>query len=131
MITKIFTLLIIVLFLVALTQVIRIFQLTGKIKGYDINEITDSDNNLNGILSIIFSILFFAFCVYQYLEFKKFILPESASFHGIFIDKMNNLSLIAITVVFVIMNALIFYLSYKYRSKKEIQASFITHNNKL
>ena len=131
MITKIFTILIIVLFLVALTQVIRIFQLTGKIKGYDINAITDSDNNLNGILSIVFSILFFAFCVYQYLEFKKFILPESASFHGIFIDKMNNLSLIAITVVFVIMNALIFYLSYKYRSKKETKASFVTHNNKL
>ena len=41
MITKIFTILIIVLFLVALTQVIRIFQLTGKIKGYDINEITE------------------------------------------------------------------------------------------
>ena len=99
------------LFLVALTQVIRIFQLTGKIKGYDINEITDSDNNFNGLLSLFFCVLFFVFCIYQYFEFKKFILPESASFHGIFIDKMNNLSLISITFVFVIMNAFIFYLS--------------------
>ncbi len=131
MVTNFLVILLIILFLVALTQIIRIFQLTGKIKGYDINEVTDRDNNLNGVLSIVFCVLFIGFCFYQYFAYKKFILPDSASYHGVFIDNMNNWSLLAISLVFIIMNVLIFYLSYKYRSQKNSKASFITHDNKL
>lgn len=121
-----------ILGLVTLAQAVRVFELSSLIKkGGGDTEVTDKDNQTQGILLILvllFLIGGFIWCVFEYNEK---LLPRSASAHGNEIDNLWDISMWLIIVVFFITQPVLFYFGYRYRGKKGRKAVYMEHNNKL
>lgn len=66
-----------------------------------------------------------------YLTDPKFMLPVSASQHGIQYDSMFNITLIVTGIVFFLTQALLFWFAFKYQSTEKRTSFFYAHNNKL
>lgn len=104
-----------------------ILELVANITGREII----SWNNVNAFMMLIFVILFFALTIYEYKVHGKFLLPESASEHGLALDKMMKWTFIATIPVFFITQFLLFYFSFRYRRKPGRKAYYYPHNNQL
>ena len=120
----------IIVALITLSQIIRIFEISNKIKNSRESDITFKDNDRQGKLLLTFGFLFIASFFLMNAKWTKSLLPISASEHGHEIDLLMNISLGLIIIVFLILQPLLFYFSYKYRGVKNRKALFITHNNK-
>lgn len=120
----------IIVAVIAIAQVIRIFELSNKIKGVKESEITDKDNDTQGKLLLTFGILFIASFFVMTAKWNHVLLPASASEHGLEIDFLMNLTMAIIIFVFLVTQPILFYLSYKYRGRKDRKATFISHNDK-
>jgi cytochrome c oxidase subunit II len=129
--TTFLTYLIIILTVVAIAQLIRVFELTGKLKGRKEEEISLSDNRTNANLMLLFLVAFMASYVWLIKAYGSEMLPKSASLHGESIDWLMDFNMIIINIVFVLMNILLFYFSYKYYYRPERKAVFFAHSNKL
>jgi cytochrome c oxidase subunit 2 len=116
--------------LITLSQIIRIFEISNKIKNSRESDITYKDNDRQGKLLLTFGFLFIASFFLMNAKWTKSLLPISASEHGHEIDLLMNISLGLIIIVFLILQPVLFYFSYKYRGVKNRKALFITHNNK-
>lgn len=122
---------ILILAAAAIWQLVRVVELSAKLKGVDPNKVTERDNRMNGRLMLFVYFALMAFCIWQYEEYKDMMLPISGSAHGEDIDWLMNFNLILITVVFVITNFLLFFMGFKYYGRKGQKAIFYPHNNKL
>jgi cytochrome c oxidase subunit II len=129
--TELLILVAIVVAVIAIGQVVRIFELANKIKGIKESDITDKDNDTQGKLLLTFGILFMASFFIMTAKWNHLLLPISASEHGVDIDFLMSISMGLIIVVFLITQPVLFYLSYKYRGRKDRTASFISHNDKV
>ena len=123
----------IVLFLTAISvaQIVRIFELSSALHKEDSNAVTPRDNDRQGKLLLIFGILFelsFFAMVYAWMPDT---LPLPASLHGVEYDGLWDVSMWTIIFVFLLVQPILFYFSYKYRGIEGNKASFIEHNNKL
>jgi cytochrome c oxidase subunit II len=125
------TYIILILAAAAIWQLVRVVELSAKLKGVDPNEITERDNRMNGRFMMAFYILFMAFCIWQYLEYDDKMLPVAASEHGPKIDWLLNFNFIVCIVVFFITNFMLFYMGYKYYGRDGQRAAYYPHNNKL
>jgi cytochrome c oxidase subunit II len=128
---KLITLIVIVLGVVALAQLVRVYELSSKLRNRREEDITNRDNRLNGGLMLTFMILLFASFIYLMLKYGWTGRGEAASEHGINTDWLLNLNLIIITAVFFLTNTLLFVFSYKYVRKPGVKAFYYPHNNKL
>ena len=128
--TELLIIVAIVVAVIAIAQVVRIFELTNKIKGIKESDITDKDNDTQGKLLLTFGILFMASFFVMTAKWNHLLLPISASEHGVEIDLLMNISMGLIIVVFLITQPILFFLSYKYRGRKDRTATFISHNDK-
>ena len=129
--TELLILVAIIVAVIAIGQVVRIFELANKIKGIKESDITDKDNDTQGKLLLTFGILFMASFFIMTAKWNHLLLPISASEHGVDIDFLMSISMGLIIVVFLITQPVLFYLSYKYRGRKDRTASFISHNDKV
>ncbi|MCB0700385.1 MAG: cytochrome c oxidase subunit II [Chitinophagales bacterium] len=66
-----------------------------------------------------------------YLTAPKFMLPVSASQHGVQYDSMFTITLIVTGIVFFLTQALLFWFAFKYQSTEKRTSFFYPHNNKL
>jgi cytochrome c oxidase subunit 2 len=123
--------LVIILTVVAIAQLVRVFELSAQLKGESSNEITEEDNRSQAKMWMVFMIAFFAFCFWQMFKYKDKLLPISASEHGVGLDWLMNFNFLIIGIVFVITNIFLFYFAYKYYGRKDSKATFYPHNNKL
>lgn len=128
--TELLIIVAIVVAVIAIAQVVRIFELTNKIKGIKESDITDKDNDTQGKLLLTFGILFIASFFVMTAKWNHLLLPISASEHGVDIDFLMDLSMGLIIIVFLITQPILFYFSYKYRGRKDRTATFISHNDK-
>ncbi|MGL5892125.1 MAG: cytochrome c oxidase subunit II [Bacteroidia bacterium] len=115
----------------AIWQLVRVVELSTKLKGADPNKVTERDNRMNGRFMLTFMILFFAFCIWQFVEYKDRLLPEAASEHGVKIDWLMNFNFLIIGIVFFVTNFVLFYMAWKYYGRDDRKATFYPHNNKL
>lgn len=115
----------------AIWQLVRVVELSAKLKGVDPNKVTERDNRMQGRLMLLVYFALMGFCFWQYFEYKDRLLPEAASAHGADIDWMLNFNFIIIGVVFIITNFLLFYMGFKYYGREGQRATYYTHNNKL
>lgn len=129
--TKLLTLLIIVLGVVAIAQLIRVYELSSKLREKKENEISNRDNKLNAGLMLIFMIALFVSVIWLMLKYGWTGRGESASVHGDSLDWLLNLNLIIIFAVFFLTNALLFVFAFKYVKKPGVAAFYYPHNNKL
>ena len=123
--------LVFILVIVAVAQLVRIFELASTLKGGQSNEVSEKDNKMQGKLMFYFFIAFMIFCVWQLFEYGDKILPVAASDVGAKIDWLMWFNMIIISIVFVITNMLLFYFAYKYYGKDNNKATFFPHDNKL
>ncbi|REJ84994.1 MAG: cytochrome c oxidase subunit II [Bacteroidetes bacterium] len=128
---KLLTLLVIVFALITIWRIIRVLELVRDLRGEEEEEITDKDNKLNGLLSMIFLFVGFAGMIYFTIDAKKYLLPVAASKHGVLTDEYLNLNFILIIIVFFITQTLLFYYAWKYSYKKNVKAFFWPDNHKL
>lgn len=131
MVTKLIILLVIILGVVAIAQLLRVYELSSKITGKQEHEISDSDNKVNAKLMFAFMVFLFGGFIWLMLKYGWVGRGVSASIHGEETDWLLNLNLIIITAVFFLTNALLFVFSYKYVKKEGVSAVYFPHNNKL
>ena len=129
--TNLLIALVVLLTIAAMVQLVRVNELLSEITNKDTNEVTDEDNNQNGILFIIIGFGFLAFVIWQMITWDHLLLPPASSVHGAEIDGLMKVSMTLILVVFFALTPMLFYFAYKYRGKKENTAYFFAHNNRL
>ncbi len=123
---------VIVLFVLAGTRVMSIAALSAELRSSRKDEtITDAENRNQGNMWVLFLIAFLGFCLWQFMAYKDKILPEAASAHGPEIDRLFNVTLALITLVFIGTHIVMIYQTYKYAGKKANRATYFAHSNKL
>ena len=99
--------------IVSLVQITRVSELLSAIKNKDVNEVTDKDNNTQGILFLIVGFGFLIFVVWQMITWNHLLLPPASSEHGVQIDSLMSVSMLLILVLFFILTPLLFIFAYK------------------
>lgn len=122
---------VLIIAVVTIAQVLRLMELSSKIGGEDVNEVTDKDNDKQGRNLLIFGILFILAFAYQTYRWGGLALPVAASEHGAGYDSLMNVTMGIIIFVFLVTMPLLFWFSYKYRGVNGRKAVFFSHNNKL
>lgn len=124
---------VLVLAVMAVSRLVRIYELSSELRGGTPQwEVTESDNRMNAQLMMVFAISFFAFCIWQFFEYKDKLLPMAASEHGAHIDWLFNFNMIIIGFVFFVTNACLFYFAFKYYKGEHNQtATFFPESHKL
>lgn len=116
-----------ILVFVIILMIFGILELVSNVTGKEII----NWNNINAYMMLVFLVGFFGLVLYEYSVHKQFLLPESASEHGLELDKMMNWTFAATLPVFFITQFLLFFFSFKYRQKPGRKAYFLSHNNNL
>ncbi len=129
--TNILIAIVVLLLIATLVQILRVSELLSEIKNKDVNEVTDEDNNTQGVLFLIVGFGFLIFVIWQMVAWDHLLLPPASSVHGIQIDFLMKMSMGLILIVFFVLSPILFYFLYKYRGKKSNKAYFFSHNNKL
>ena len=68
--------------LIAIWQVVRVYELSEELKGSEREVVTDGENRFNSIMILLAMIGFMVTCVYEFMEYGKYLLPEASSEHG-------------------------------------------------
>ncbi len=114
-------------------RLLKVFDITTKLKGKEPYEISEKENTSNAILVLLSMFGLFGMYIYYYVAYYKYgtYLPEAASEHGVAVDSLLLLNLRIITLVFVLVHIFLLYFAYKYRYNKKRKALHYAHNNKL
>lgn len=120
-----------VLLIIAVHQLMRVVELSREFKDSKEWHVTDNDNAFNGKAMLIFAIAFFGFFFWQVNRWSDNELPDAASAHGAKIDTLWDYNIYLVTIVFLIVNAVLFYFAFKYRGTKDTKAAFFAHDNRL
>ena len=129
--SKLIALIVIVLGVVAIAQLVRIYELSSKLRQEGEHETNSRDNRLNARLMLVFMGFLFIGFIYLMLTYGWTGRGEAASIHGKQTDSLLNLNFVIIIAVFYLTNALLFTFSYKYIRKPGVKAFYFPHDNKL
>jgi len=131
--TGFIAILIMVILAVVVVQIGKISDLAAKIRGEE--EVAQQANDRTAVWLVGFMVLFLIGTIWSAVYYKDVMLgygPHgAASAHGSEIDGMFNATLIITFIVFFITHILLFWYSYKYRSREGNKAQFIAHNNTI
>lgn len=123
---------VILLGVILIAQLIRVFELAAQLRGAKEENISVSDNRLNGTLFLLFMLALFGFVIYSLVKWGPLLLPEPASEHGVAVDNLMNFNLIIIGIVFFGVQLVLFWFAYKYYKKNDgRKAEYFLHSNKL
>ena len=124
-------LVVVILVVLVVARIVRIMELANELSGSDDSQIDDNDNTFNGRMLLAFLFATIGYFVYVTLRYKKFMLPVSASEHGVATDQMLWITFALIIFVFFVTQILLFWYGYKYSYKKENKAYFFPDHHKL
>lgn len=131
--TSLLIVVVLILVSIAIWQLTKIFDLTQIGADVDNSQIAnDNDNKVNGYLMFAFLVFIYLatiFCVVKYGDLP--LMSNSASEHGVEVDRLMWISMIIIFIVQTITQGLLHYFAYKYRGKKERKALYFADSNKL
>jgi cytochrome c oxidase subunit 2 len=127
---KLLVILVIVLAIIAIVQLTKVYEFTRSLRKSKEEDITPADNKLQANLMLIWMFVFFIGTIVLYVRYGNY-LPESASEHGKDVDWLMSVNLWMITIMFFIMNAMLFLVSWKYYYRKDRKARFFAHDNRL
>ncbi|XOV65947.1 MAG: cytochrome c oxidase subunit II [Fluviicola sp.] len=128
---KLFVLLVIILGVIALAQLMRVYELSSKLTNKKENEISNRDNRLNAKLMLGFMLFLFIGFIWLMLKYGWTGRGPAASVHGEQTDWLLDLNFVIIILVFFLTNALLFVFAWKYVKKPGVPAFYYPHNNKL
>jgi len=128
---KVLLIVVLVLLVLAIAQIMRVYELSSKVRGGSEATVTKRENSMNAFLMLVFCGGFFAFVIWQMIAFGGGIKGPAVSLHGEQTDWLIGLNFGIIIPVFFICNGLLFYFAYKYSYDKDRKALFFSHSNKL
>jgi cytochrome c oxidase subunit 2 len=128
---KLVTLLVIVLGVLAVAQLVRLYELSSKLRNRREEDITTRDNKLNANLLLVFMFAFYGGFLYLMSTYGWTGRGDAATKHGVETDWLLNLNFGIIILVFFLTNSLLFIFAWKYVKKPGVKAYFYPHNNKL
>jgi cytochrome c oxidase subunit 2 len=129
--TRIFVVLIVALAVIALAQLMRIYQLSSKVRNKKEEDISDADNKLNASLMLVSLFAYFGFVIWQIVHWGPYMLPEAASEHGADIDQLFAFNWVLLFAVFFGIHTVLFVFAYRYYYRAGTKAYWYPHNNKL
>lgn len=114
-------------------RLMKVFDITTKLKGKEPYEISEKENSTNAILVLLSMFGLFGMYIYYYVNYYQYgtYLPEAASEHGKAVDSLLLLNFRIISLVFFLVHVFLLYFAYKYRYNKKRKALHYAHNNKL
>ena len=131
MVEKLVIIAVIILGVIAIAQLMRVYEISSKLRKNNEAEISTRDNKLNANLMLLFMLAMFGGFIWLMLTYGWTGRGDAASVHGVEIDWLLNLNFIIIIAVFFITNALLFGFAFKYVKKPGVKAFFYPHNNRL
>jgi|LakMenEpi03Aug12_release.lakeMendotaPanAssembly.Ray.scaffolds.fasta_scaffold01502_33 cytochrome c oxidase subunit 2 len=127
---KLLIILVIALAIIAIVQLTKVYEFTRSLRRSKEEDISNADNKLNANLMLVWMFLFFIGTIYLYVRYGNY-LPEAASEHGKDVDQLMSINLWMITIMFFIVNAMLFLVSWKFYYRKDRKAKFFAHDNRL
>ena len=129
--TALLTIIVLVFILVAIWQMVKIFDL-AQAKNENSQIANDKDNNINGYLMMGFLGFIYLITIICFVKWGDLpLLSNSASEHGPTIDSLMIITLVTIFFVQTITQFLLHYFAFKYKGEKGKKALFFADNNKL
>ncbi len=129
---KILIVVIIILAIILLAQLLKVDQLSAKLRNNDEAEVTEDESKFNAFMLIAFMVVFMVSSVWLMIEYGGGIATgPSGSSHGEEIDWLYNFNWAILLFVFFITQPVLFIFAAKYRAKKGVKAVFFSHSNKL
>jgi len=124
---------VITLLLIALAQLMKVYNLASRSRGDRSEEkVTKGENIFNANLFLVFMVAYFAFIIWLIIKFgMNGGMFEAASEHGQQIDSLLLFNWWIILPVFFLTNGVLFVFSWKYYYREGRKALFFTHSNKL
>lgn len=128
---KLIIVLVILFGIVALAQLMRVYELSAKLRNKKEEEVSLSDNKMNATFMLLFMFIFYGGFIWLMWKYGAGGLGVAATEHGVETDWLLMLNFLLIIVVFFITNTLLFVFSYKYYFRPERKAYYFPHDNKL
>jgi cytochrome c oxidase subunit 2 len=129
--SKFFVLIAVILGTIALAQLVRVYELSSKLRKNEEHEVSHRDNVLMARLMLVFMIFQFLGLIFLIFKYGWTGRGVAASIEGIETDWLLNLNFIIILAAFFLTNFLLFYFSYRYVRMPGVKAFYYPHNNKL
>lgn len=111
---KLIVLVVIVLAVIAVAQLMRVYELSSKLRGHKEEDVDLKTNNINAGMMLVFLAVFFGSLLYMLYEYGNGELPVAASDIGQDIDWLFKINWIIVFAVFFFTNFLLFWFAYKY-----------------
>lgn len=128
---RLIVLIVIVLGVLAIAQLVRLYELSSKLRDRREEDIPNRDNKLNAGLLLGFMFFMFIGFIWLMLKYGYAGRGDAASIEGVDTDWLLNLNFIIIIIVFFVTNALLFGFAFKYVRKPGVKAYYFPHDNKL
>ena len=123
-----FYIIIFVALMVACWQFVKLLGLTKK----ENQTATPKENNINGWLMLVLMAFIYVLMVWSLYGTREVLLPQlGASEEAFHIDRLFKWSMGLILVIQFILQALIFWFTFKYRGRKNTKAYFFADSHKL
>lgn len=129
--TKLIVLLVIVLGVLAIAQLVRLYELSSKLRDRREEDVPNRDNRLNATLLLVFMLSLFASVFWLMSEFGWTGRGVAASEHGVGTDALLDLNFVILFGAFFLTNFLLFFFAYKYVRKPGVKAYYFPHDNRL
>ena len=129
--TTLLTLVIIGLAVLVIARIAHIVEIANELSGSDDSAINDNDNRFIGRMLLFILIATIGYFTWVTLKYRQYLLPVSASEHGVSIDTMFWISMALIIFVFFVTQILLFWFGFKYSYKKEKRGYFYPDNHKI
>lgn len=129
--SKLIFLIVVVLGVIAVAQLVRLYELSSKLRKTGEHEISNRDNRFNAKMMLAFGIVFLSSMVFLLLKYGWTGRGIAASDIGVRLDWLMGLNMIIVFVVFFSTNALLFYFAFKYVKKPGAKALYFPHSTKL
>lgn len=117
--------------ILVLVRLADVANLATRLSGESDDTEQDKDNRINGALMLFFLWGGLAAMVYMILHYQQFMLPVSASEHGVEVDKLMNINWMVLLAVFFLTQILLFSFAFKYRYNKNRRSFYYHDNHKL
>lgn len=129
--TKLIVLSVIILGVIAIAQMVRVYEISSKLRNRREEDIPNRDNKLNATLLLAFMVFMFGGFIWLMTEYGWTGRGDAASVDGVNTDWLLNLNFIIVIAVFFITNALLFGFAFKYVRKPGVKAYWFPHDNRL
>ena len=124
---------VVALFIIALMQLMKAYDLAAKIRGEKSEEkVSRGENIFNANMLIVFMLAYFGFIIWLITKYgMNGGLFDAASVHGQEIDSLLLFNWWVILPVFFLTNGVLFVFSWKYYHREERKALYFPHDNRL